>query len=328
MAGLDGLIRLAKADSLTFQVLRSATEYPDEIRDEFGQPDGTLSDLGAVLRYEHQSRNWWWKAEAKSVGREFRADSGFVPQVDIRQGLLGLQRTWWGEKEAWRSRTQWGGDWDYTTDQDGHLIENEVESWASFNGPMQSYVEIDVGWRERVYEGKRFDMAFQHFWGEFRPSGALWLGLGASFGDQLDFANARNGRRIRIAPEFTWRAGTHLRVGLTYLHESLDVDGGRLFTADLPQLRLVYQFNVRTFVRLISQYTDVERDPALYDDEVDARSRDLFNQLLFSYKINPQTVFFLGYSDTFEGFENDEERVDLTRASRTVFVKLGYAWLL
>jgi hypothetical protein len=37
-------------------------------------------------------------------------------------------------------------------------------------------------------------------------------------------------------------------------------------------------------------------------------------------------VFFIGYSDTAQGFDDDVDSVDLTTASRTLFVKLGYAW--
>jgi hypothetical protein len=77
-------------------------------------------------------------------------------------------------------------------------------------------------------------------------------------------------------------------------------------------------------VRAIAQYRDVRRDPALYRFPVDRKSRDLFAQLLFSYKINPQTVFYFGYSDS--SFADD--RIDLVRADRTLFLKIGYAWLL
>ena len=55
-------------------------------------------------------------------------------------------------------------------------------------------------------------------------------------------------------------------------------------------MRVVYQFNIRTFVRAILQYTNIDRDPTLYEDEVDAQTRELGTQLLFSYKLNPQTV--------------------------------------
>ncbi len=90
------------------------------------------------------------------------------------------------------------------------------------------------------------------------------------------------------------------------------------------RLRLFYHFNLRTFVRTIFQYRHITRNPELFVQAVEPKSEQLFTQFLFSYKLNPQTVVFLGYSDTSIGFED----LSLTRANRTFFVKLGYAWLL
>jgi hypothetical protein len=54
------------------------------------------------------------------------------------------------------------------------------------------------------------------------------------------------------------------------------------------------------------------------------RSRALFGQLLLSYKVNPQTVVYLGYSGNHAG-----SRVrGLRPEDRTIFMKLGYAWLV
>ncbi len=86
----------------------------------------------------------------------------------------------------------------------------------------------------------------------------------------------------------------------------------------------MYNFNVRTFVRGIFQRLDVERDPDLYVSEVESEDETLFTQLLFSYKLNPRTVLFLGYSDNQRGVED----VSLTRTDRTFFFKIGYAWIL
>ncbi|HSF41400.1 MAG TPA: hypothetical protein VLT87_21995, partial [Thermoanaerobaculia bacterium] len=85
----------------------------------------------------------------------------------------------------------------------------------------------------------------------------------------------------------------------------------------------VYQFNVRTFVRAILQYTDLARNTGLYLFPVRPKEEDLFSQLLFSYKLNPQTVLFAGYTDGRFGLQN----VDLTQTDRTFFLKLGYAFL-
>ena len=115
-----------------------------------------------------------------------------------------------------------------------------------------------------------------------------------------------------------------LRLDLEHDLQRFEVDEGELFEANLTQLRMIYQLNVRTFVRAVLQYRDVERNPELYDDEVDAVSERLFTQLLFSYKLNPQTVLFLGYADNGQG----DQRVDLTERNRTLFFKFGYALLL
>jgi hypothetical protein len=62
----------------------------------------------------------------------------------------------------------------------------------------------------------------------------------------------------------------------------------------------------------------------MYGSPVDARSRHVFAQFLFSYKLNPQTVLFLGYSDNSAAASS----ASLVRADRTFFMKIGYAWMM
>ena len=104
-------------------------------------------------------------------------------------------------------------------------------------------------------------------------------------------------------------------------------DGDWAFIANLSQLRAVYNFNVRTFFRAIVQYQNVERNPGKYAATVQREAKTLFTQLLLSYKVNPQTVVFLGYSDNSLGvLTQDLVRTELSRNGRTFFLKLGYAW--
>jgi len=86
----------------------------------------------------------------------------------------------------------------------------------------------------------------------------------------------------------------------------------------------VYHFNVRTFLRGIFQYVNYDYNVANYTFERDPEYKHFFSQLLFSYKINPFTVFFLGYSDNYLGSQD----YDLTQSDRTVFMKLSYAWVM
>ena len=99
--------------------------------------------------------------------------------------------------------------------------------------------------------------------------------------------------------------------------------GASIFDARVYDVRLTWQFNLRSFIRLTSQLQDIRRNPDEYTDPVDARSRNMGRQLLYSYKLNPQTVFFLGYSDA---LIDDDALNGLTTTDRTWFMKIGYAW--
>jgi hypothetical protein len=81
-------------------------------------------------------------------------------------------------------------------------------------------------------------------------------------------------------------------------------------------------------VRGIFQYRGIDYTPENFSFPVPDRTEQLFTQLLFSYKVNPRTVVFVGYSDNYRGFDQDPLQVDLTQSDRTIFVKLGYAWIL
>ncbi len=85
---------------------------------------------------------------------------------------------------------------------------------------------------------------------------------------------------------------------------------------------MIYNLNVRTFVRAVVQYRSVDRNVAAYTVPVSQFDEGLFGQFLFSYKVNPQTVVFLGCSDNQSGTQS----FDLIRTNRTFFAKVGYAW--
>ena len=101
------------------------------------------------------------------------------------------------------------------------------------------------------------------------------------------------------------------------------MDAGRVFTANLTQGRFVYYLGTRAFARVILQYLDLDQNQELYTQPVEPHTKQLFSQLLFSYKVNPQTVVFVGYSDNSQGTQS----LALTRSDRTFFVKFGYAWV-
>ncbi|MEM7583242.1 MAG: DUF5916 domain-containing protein [Acidobacteriota bacterium] len=324
LGGFDGLIRFSESDSLEFQVLRSETEYPSSIAAAFDQPSGSFSDEALSAAYIHNDRRWRWWAVYEDVGDDFRADMGFIPRVGFRHYRSGAIRTWWGEADDWHTQFRVGGVGDRVEDQSGQRLEQTFQTWVSVNGPRQSFAELELVSRERFFNGVDFEETQAEVEFEIQPTSRLELELEVLFGDQVDFANTQLGEVLSVESEARLDFGRHLRTFLSHEFRRLDVDGGTLFEANLSQARLLYQFNLRTFLRAIVQRTDIQRETALFREAVEARTQRLFTQLLFSYKLNPRTVLFLGYSDNYRG----DQQIALTQENRALFLKLGYAWVL
>ena len=90
----------------------------------------------------------------------------------------------------------------------------------------------------------------------------------------------------------------------------------------LARLRAVYTFNAKSWLRLIGEWQTIDRDPALYDFEVAATSGDFAGSAVFAYKLNWQTVFFLGVGDE----RTQDPNGDLQPLGRQAFFKISYAF--
>jgi hypothetical protein len=78
------------------------------------------------------------------------------------------------------------------------------------------------------------------------------------------------------------------------------------------------------FIRATAQLRLIDRETTHYPVPVEADAQSLFTQFLLSYKLNPQTVLFLGTSNNYLG----DTQTTLTQLDRTFFLKLGYAWVI
>ena len=327
LVGLDGLFRWGEGDAFRVEVLGSETVYPEAVRAANGQPDGSLEGTAARIVYQHQTQEWMGYLLYNDVSGEFRADLGFIPRADFRTGYGILERYWYAEEGERRwSRFTLGAETTWTYDHAGEPLQRQIAPYLRLSGPRQSFLNVYLGYGPSWFRGEELDRTFVVAYGEVQATPNVYLRLDSRIGQEIDFDNARQGEIVRLIPGARFDVGRHLRLNLSHNHESLDVAGGRLYTADLTDLRATYQLNVRTFIRVVTQYFDLERDPALYTFPTEEHASDLFNQLLFSYKVNPQTVLFLGYSDNYRGEERAIDR--LPQTNRTLFLKLGYALVL
>lgn len=324
VGGLDLRWKIDDRNDLRAQLLQSDTRYPDAVAAEFEQPSGGFSGKGIAAEYEYDSRTWFANIEHESLDENFRVDAGFEPRVGFSKQQVGGGYNWWGEEDDWWARMRLKGDWDITHDDDGRLLEREVEGHFTVQAGYQSIVEIGGLSRDTLWDGVVYRENKVSVYGEAQPRGGLELGVWVGTGDQVDFDNSRLADEFRFESYVKWHVSRHLFARLESVNLQLDTkQGATIFKAGVYDLRLTWQFDRNSFLRLATQLENVTRNPDVFVDEVDARERNLGRQLLYSYKLNPQTVFFAGYSDN----QVDDDSLQRLEASdRTLFVKIGYAW--
>jgi uncharacterized protein DUF5916/cellulose/xylan binding protein with CBM9 domain len=328
--GLDGSLRLTDSDTLRFQALRSSTEYPGAAVLDTDQPRGTFDGDAWKLDYSHATRNWNVTADFESLDPEFRADSGFIPQVDIQHATAAATRIVWGQPGDWYSRIEWYGGVKGIRDFHGNTTLLGGDFDVTIQGAKQSLFLFGLRPNREFFHGVTYDNFRQDMRMEIRPSGSLGLGLYLRQGPVIDFVNARRVHFYHVEPYGDWKIGRSFSGDFHQTWEVFYLDHGRYLSADLLQTTLRYHLSQRTFFRAILQYLTVERRPSLFNDPAATapHTHTFFTQLLFSYKVNPQTVLLLGYSDDYaNGRQPDGTFVPLTQTDRTFFLKVGYAIL-
>jgi hypothetical protein len=234
-----------------------------------------------------------------------------------------VERHVWGKPGGWFSDLFASAGVDATREWEGGFREWGADVGVIYQGRRQSVLQLFAAPNQEFFDGVTYQNMRYSFFGEVELWPDVKADLGLRWGETIDFDNSRQGEFVTWSPGLSWKLGRGFQGRFDWDRQAFDVAGGRLFTAEIFQTRLLYHFSLRTYVRAILQYRDTERNPALYLSPPRRRSETLLSQLLFSYKLNAQSVLLLGYSD----FGAGHEALDLTRTNRTVFVKVGYAWL-
>jgi hypothetical protein len=326
VSGLDGQWRINDQHKLTVQHLESQTNYPDATALEFGQPVDEFSGSASLARYEFSSRDWMWNLGYSRSGEGYRSDLGFQKRTGVVRQSANLGRIWHGEKDSWWTRIRVNGLYDILHEDNGDFAERDLQFRFGIGGPMQSWTRLTVRTGAEQDDGVVFDKQRIALYTEFKPRGGLALKFVIEDGDQIDFENNRLADQLYFQSGIEWNVSRNLLLDVDGTFANMDTkQGEKVFKASIIDARATWQFNVRSYIRLTWQRSSTSRNPDVYLEDVDAESRNDGRELLYSYKMNPQTVFFLGYSDQYL----DDDNLDgLTVSDRNIFMKIGYVWNL
>jgi hypothetical protein len=306
--------------TFTAQWLRSDSHYPAGIR---GAGDDAPAGDALSANYRYSDSRWDVALSHLQIDPGFTADLGFIGQVGYRKSMIGGGRTWYGREGAAINSIVAYADWDISHDDAGRLLERELEGFVELTGPLQSTLRLGGLGRVRLWDGRLFDERWLTAYAKATLVPGMIVSLSLRSGDQLDLLASRVGTVEEWQPTLALDIGRGVNLNLSYTAQRLRRDGGEAYAVSLLDGRLSWQFDPRQRLRLSLQGSEVERDTRLYATPVTARNRDLAAQLLYAYRLNPRTGLYAGYS---HGGYSDGSQTELTDRSRSVFMKLSYAW--
>ncbi len=331
--GIDARYRLSDSNAIKAQFLNSDTLYPDQVDDFFKPNNNSFTDQAYKVNFVHNSEYWLVDIDHRNIGESFRADLGFMPRADIKTDDILVKRTFYAEQESLWQEAAIGAEWKIVHNTNNELIKRELSASFNIDGPLQSKLELDYVHAEKV--GLRYDDSISDIdsnttlfnedqfklYATAYVNNRTYVSLDLTLGDKIDYANDRLGDLAQVAGNITVFITDHLEFDFYQTYSKLDAkhETGiekNVYVAKISELRLAYQFDVRSYLKLSMIYSDIDRNQG-------DKTKDLSTQLIYAYKINPQTVFFLGYSDN--SFQ-DNDLTKLERSQRTFFTKISYAW--
>jgi hypothetical protein len=314
-------------DVVNGQYLYSFSRNPDRPDLYPGWTGQKQSGFGWEAEWIHSTSTWEWNLDYEDFAPGFLADDGFVPQVGYREAEAGLGYRFYPTGFFSRLRPLAGAS--YSMDREGDLISRRYFPGIAFQAQWALRGEIDYNFEAVRIDGQTLE--FDRFVWSLQASPSRLvprITFAGNYGEQADVFNVRVGNGGTLSLTTTIRPTDHLAVDLVgerqWIDETVDGRSGRLFTATVARGRAIYVFNSRMLFRVICQYIETTRDPSLWSFPVAAKEGEFSGSGLFSYKLNWQTVLYLGYGDNRALFEGTN--FTLQPQSRQFLLKVSYAF--
>jgi len=266
---------------------------------------------GIHLVLQRMAREYSFMFETNHFSPTYRPDCGLFPNNHYREFTLWQGYSFY-PKDSFidraniqvASRLEFNFDW----------VKKEQVIQPSICVQMKGQMHLDAAYllvNDEMFRGTWFRQVNRaSFWLNAEP----WSYFGFSVNGQIGKFIYRSsspsmGRGHQIGSQITLKPTSQLRFELSYNRARLsNFDTGQLlYDGYITRGIVLYQFTPEMFLRTIAQYNSFGKSLHVYP--------------LFSYKLNPFTIFYAGVTNDFADLEG-YERFQTTQ--RQLFVKLQY----
>lgn len=309
-SGIDGQFRIGQSARFNYMAFQTQNRDLDG-RETSGPSWG--------LFLQRNGRNLSINSFAGSNHPDAVTDVGFLRRNNTQDFWNTASYRWWPESWIinWGPRVRYQRGYNYNW-----ILEDELINTG-----------LDFSFARNITAGVGFERALERFGGidfwksrytanaNVATSRRISIGSNLSWGDQVYFAaNPFLGQGVEAGVNIFFRPVARLQSQINVDSSRLrDIRDGGLEIFDIKLFRALttYQFTERLLLRNITEFNT-------FADTVGVN-------FLATYRINAGTVFFVGYDDRYQQFDQFEQmgdelllRRDLQRTNRAIFTKLQY----
>ncbi len=261
------------------------------------------SSHAALVDWAYNGAEWNEYLSMQHIGRDFRADNGFIAQTGFHNVYSETTRKFlnvWGFNEVSpyffaEYKVDPQGGVQYQQNNLGLKLGLPRATTLAMEYRPNNLVAVRPGGglrkRDQVYmsiESNPFPW-FSRLYSE------------VAFGDRVDVANNRLGRgafftvQANIRPHA--RAEVEYRIDNDFIDSLEPAEGSRRILAQrVQQLLAIWHFSARDSLRTIYQSTAIRRAPSLWEQAVSARENSATISLVYGHRRGIGTSFYLGAS--------------------------------
>ncbi len=322
LGGVDGSFRLSRTMSTNFRLIESRHRDLEGVDRSGHIYDASIRSSGRNLR---------WFAAAYELTPDFRTDVGFARRVDQRRVITNMGWRWWPESWLinWGPQLSYGRNWNF----DRVLEDENTGLGLSFDFARSIRFSVDAQQDMERFGGIDFRKRQVSVNGGVSSSRAFSVNASYRRGDEVfyDWDNPWLGygdtARLNVTVRPLARLSSQLGVNTSRLTDLRGGSAERVFDVQIYRAQSVLTFTDRLLMRNITEYNTFDKD--------------LDFNVLFTYRVNAGTVFYIGYDDHYrqadrlygdpdgDGFD---ERLfftsDLRRTNRAIFTKIRYLFRL
>ena len=322
LGGIDGSFRLSRTMSTNFRLIESRHRDLEGVDRSGHIYDASITSNGRNLR---------WFAAAYELTPDFRTDVGFARRVDQRRVISNMGYRWWPESWLinWGPQLSYGRNWNF----DRVLEDENTGIGLNFDFARSIRFSADVQRDMERFGGIDFPKTQVSVNGGVSSSRAFSVNASYRRGDEVfyDWDNPWLGHgdtaRFNVTVRPLARLSSQLGVNTSRLTDLRGGGAERVFDVQIYRAQSVLTFTDRLLMRNITEYNTFDKD--------------LDFNVLFTYRVNAGTVFYIGYDDHYrqadrlygdpdgDGFD---ERLfftsDLRRTNRAIFTKIRYLFRL